>query len=271
MTLLNFDEIDSNFGDTSWQIRASQDITDRLSNEEFPCLFAQNAFRRSLVKYSFIDQLNADGLSQVERDLTDYLARADQWNGKVSSAEPLLMLFSTEQVTATSIEDWHKIGWSILQHLHNNDPMPWPENTSLSPHSPFWSMAYCGTEIFVNMSCPSHVGRKSRNLGAGLVLVVNPRARFDIVAGNTPEGRRMRQKIRTRVTAYDGQDHCPQLGSYAAGEIEWWQYGIVDDNKTRTDQCPFKHREIDDNRTEKTKSDETSDAGVHGHLETINT
>lgn len=244
MTITSFQTTDQIFATGSWQMNAARDVSKKLGSSAFPCLFAQNAFRRDLVQLSFIETISPVGLRQLERDLTDYLTDAAQWDGKVNSAKPLLVLFSPEQVQADSLEGWHAIGWRVLQHLHDHDPLPWPEDTSLSPHSPFWSMAYRGTELFVNMSCPAHKVRRSRNLGSGLVLVINPRERFDIVAGDTPEGRRTRKKIRSRVTEYDGQEHCPQLGSYVAGEIEWWQYGIIEENRERTDQCPFRHRAL---------------------------
>lgn len=246
MPLLTLPETLTRHGADSWHWRAAQEVAERLGTAEFPCLFAQNAFRRDLVRFSFIEELDGAGLKAAEQDLTRYLERSAAWDGKVNSAEPLLMLFNPQAVQAETLEGWHAIGWQVLQHLHDHDPMPWPEDTSLSPHSPFWSMAYCGTEIFVNMSCPAHRIRRSRHLGSGLVLVINPRERFDIVAGDTPEGRRTRAKIRARVGDYDGLPHSPQLGSYVAGEIEWWQYGIIEENRERTDRCPFSHRALRD-------------------------
>lgn len=246
MPLLTLPETLTQHGAASWQWHAAQEVAERLGTAEFPCLFAQNAFRRDLVRFSFIDDLDGAGLKAAEQDLTRYLERSTAWDGKVNSAEPLLMLFNPQAVQADSLEGWHAVGWRVLQHLHDHDPMPWPEATSLSPHSPFWSMAYLGTEIFVNMSCPAHRVRRSRHLGSGLVLVINPRERFDTVAGDTPEGRRTRAKIRARVGDYDGLPHSPQLGSYVAGEIEWWQYGIIEENRERTDRCPFRHRALRD-------------------------
>ena len=100
-------------------------------------------------------------------------------------------------------------------------------------------MCLNGMPIFCNMSHPGHRVRRSRNLGEHFVFIINPRERFDIVAGDTPSGRKVRSNIRNRIGRYDGISHCPQLASYGAGGIEWWQYGIVEDNIERTDKCPF--------------------------------
>ncbi|MEJ1999615.1 MAG: YqcI/YcgG family protein, partial [Maritimibacter sp.] len=89
---------------------------------------------------------------------------------------------------------------------------------------------------------PAHQQRRSRNLGEHFLFIMNPRERFDVVAGDTPEGNRVRQVIRDRAAEYDGIPHAPELGSYQKGEIEWWQYGVSDDNAERRDKCPLRMR-----------------------------
>ena len=103
-------------------------------------------------------------------------------------------------------------------------------------------MCFDGMQLFVNMSCPAHDKRKSRNLGKYLAFIVNPRERFDIVAPDSPEGWRVRNIIRSRCAAYDGQPHAPELGSYQKGEIEWSQYGLSDVNGQPASTCPFEQR-----------------------------
>jgi N-omega-hydroxy-L-arginine synthase len=206
---------------------------------EFPCLFSQNAFRRELLLFSFVETLSQDDLRQAAKDLSDYIAICRQWDGSLSSAQPLIMAFSPEAAPSVSLEEYHQIGWKVLQFWHDGDPSPWPNEVARDAHSPFWSMCYDGMQLFVNMSNPAHRVRKSRNLGDYFLFIINPRERFDIVAGDTDEGRKVRSRIRDRIEKYDGISHCLQLGSYEAGEIEWWQYGIIEENKERHDRCPF--------------------------------
>jgi FPC/CPF motif-containing protein YcgG len=52
----------------------------------------------------------------------------------------------------------------------------------------------------------------------------------------------MRARIRSRVEAYDDVPHSPLLGSYEAGEIEWWQYGLKETNDIPAGGCPFRMR-----------------------------
>lgn len=167
------------------------------------------------------------------------MALSREWDGRLSTAHPLVVPFSTEAAPRTSLEGYHTAAWRMLQYWHELDPDPWPDEVARDPHVPYWSMCFAGMQLFVNVSNPAHSVRRSRNLGEHMLFIVNPRERFDLVAGCTPEGRRVRRCIRARIESYDGVGHCLQLGSYAAGEIEWWQYGIIEENHPRDDRCPF--------------------------------
>lgn len=206
---------------------------------DFPCYFSQHAFRKQNIVFIFIESTSDEDLSILSVELGYYLQRCDQWDGTIATAEPLLVLFNPDRVRSDSVAGYHSLGWQILQYLHEHDPFDWPTNVARDPNKAFWSMCYRGVQLFVNMSNPAHKQRLSRNLGDSLCFVINPRERFDIVAGNDEHGWRVRRLIRDRVHAYDGIEHCPQLGSYNAGEIEWWQYGIFDTNVERQDSCPF--------------------------------
>ncbi len=238
------DLVDPGYPGPAWHREVANDLAQRLTPPSaFPCTFSQNAFRRGLVDFIFVERRDAAGLQDLRDDLGAYVAAAAGWNGEVNTARPLVVAFSRAAARAGSVAGYHRIGWEILQDWHDNDPAPWPGGVGRDPHAPFWSMCFAGTQIFVNFSSPAHVQRKSRNLGRHLLFIVNPRERFDIVAGDTPEGRRVRQVIRDRVEAHDGIPHAPELGSFVKGEIEWWQYGLTDDNRARTDRCPLKmHR-----------------------------
>lgn len=209
---------------------------------QFPCVFSQNACQRRRIVFSFVEGLDDASLAGAADDLAAYLRRADAWDGQVATAEPLAVLFSPETVRDSTVAGYHAIGWRILQYWHDHDPHPWPDGVSRDPHQPFWAMCYRGIQLFVNMSAPAHAVRRSRNLGRAFTFIINPRERFDIVAGDDPRGRRVRATIRDRIAAYDGVGHSPQLGSYEAGEIEWWQYGLAETNAPRTDACPFRLR-----------------------------
>jgi len=231
----------------SWQAVAVHQLAERLRPpSDFPCVFSQSAFSRGKILFSFVPSLTTLGMRIATNDLRDYAELSRRWDGSVANAEPLIMFFCPNTIAADTVEGYHQIGWQILQDWHREDTQPWPAEVSRDPHSPYWAMCFGGMQLFVNMSSPKHHIRRSRNLGDALAFVINPRERFDIVAGNDDHGRRVRAQIRDRIEKYDGIPHAPQLGSYQAGELEWWQYGIPENNRSRTDRCPFKQRTEDD-------------------------
>ncbi|MDU8927292.1 YqcI/YcgG family protein [Alisedimentitalea sp. MJ-SS2] len=228
----------------AWHQDVLDDIRARLSSpSDFPCTFSQNAFRRRLVQFAFVDAPGTAGFDQGATALTQYAAESRNWDGRVDSAKPLLMVFGPGTVAGNKLDDYHAHGWQALHHWMATDPTPWPETVAPNPQDPFWSFCFDGLQLFVNMSAPAHVTRKSRNLGRYLTLVINPRERFDIVAGDTPEGQRTRARIRARAEAYDGIPHSPRLGSYQKGELEWVQYALPDDNDTPLGSCPLHARD----------------------------
>lgn len=224
-----------------WHKTVLETLDDKLAKSAaFPCTFSQNAFARQLVRFIFLDAIDPPALTAAARQLEEYVKLSRTWDGRLSTAHPLVVAFSTEAVPPTmTVEEYHACAWKVLQFWHEIDPHPWPEDVGTDPHQPYWSMCFAGMQVFVNVSNPGHISRRSRNLGAHMLFIVNPRERFDIVAGNTPEGRKVRAQIRSRIESYDNLGHCLQLGSYAAGEIEWWQYGIIEENRERADRCPF--------------------------------
>jgi len=229
-----------------WHREVAEDLARRLMPpSDFPCTFSQNAFRRGLVRFIFVESLDAAGRDALRADLLAYIAEARAWDGQVNTAHPLVIAFSRDAVSAPDLAGYHAAGWAVLQDWLDHDPAPWPEEVSRDPEAPFWSMCFDGMQLFVNFSAPAHVARQSRNLGRHFLFIVNPRERFDMVAGDNPEGRRVRAVIRARAEAYDGMPHAPELGSFQKGEIEWVQYGLGDDNRPRAGRCPLRVRRAD--------------------------
>jgi N-omega-hydroxy-L-arginine synthase len=228
----------------SWHRAVLEDLRARVGDDpDFPCLFSKNAFRKRLLKFVFVETIEADGMRRLADGLADYVEISRDWNGSLGTAYPLVVAFSLDAIGAGSLEAYHAFGWTVLQRLHELDPAPWPRDVGRDPDAPSWSMCFNGMPLFCNMSHPAHPARRSRNLGRHFLFIINPRERFDVVAGDTPSGRRVRSNIRERIHRYDGISHCPQLASYGAGGIEWWQYGLADENVERADRCPFRMSE----------------------------
>jgi FPC/CPF motif-containing protein YcgG len=206
----------------------------------FPCPFARRAFKSDKLRYLLAGSpFDKDELKQVRAGLLDYLSLCDTLSGIDEAVTALLIVFEPEPVPLT-VEAYHQQAWMIMQDWINNDPEPWPDDIPLNPHEPRWSLCFRGVTLFVNVSCPAHVARRSRNLGPSLVFVTQPRAGFDLVAGDTLEGDKVRQRIRDLMDKYDAPLPWPRvLGTYARGELEWLQYVLTETNASRTDRCPL--------------------------------
>ena len=227
---------------TDWHRSVLDEVGSRLADPGFPCIFSRNAFRKRLLKFVFVENGAENGIRDLAEGLQEYVELSREWDGRLDTAYPLIVAFPSDAVSAQSVEEYHAFGWRVLQELHEIDPVPWPEDVGRDPDSEFWSMCFNGMPLFCNMSSPAHRVRRSRNLGEHFILVVNPRDRFDIFAGDTSSGRKVRLNIRNRIHRYDGAPHARQLASYGSGAPEWSQYGLIEDNIERTDTCPFTSR-----------------------------
>ncbi|WDZ82432.1 YqcI/YcgG family protein [Micromonospora cathayae] len=237
MALISQQEI--SIAGTGWQRSVLDDVGSRLADPGFPCVFSRNAYRKQLLKFVFVAGTTAPDIAHLAGGLTEYVKLSETWDGRLDTAYPLLVAFAADATGARTVEEYHAFGWSVLQRLHAVDPAPWPDRVGTDPDTAAWAMCFAGMPLFCNMSSPAHQVRRSRNLGSRFILVINPRERFDIFAGDTPSGRRTRSNIRNRIDRYDGIPRSPQLGSYGTHALEWRQYGLLEENAERTDRCPF--------------------------------
>lgn len=227
-----------------WHRKAYQDVYERVAETPgFPCVFSKNAIRKGLLKFIFVEDNSAAAFRRLANGLLSFVEVSRNWNGDLNTAYPLVVAFSKSAITADSLIGYRDYGWQVLQRLHEMDTHPWPDGVSFAPNSATWSMCFGRMPIFCNMSHPLHHRRASRNLGEHFKFVINPRERFDKVAGDSPAGRRARHNIRNRILAHDGQPHSPHLGSYGEDSLEWWQYALPDENEPGAQaQCPFQHK-----------------------------
>ncbi len=214
----------------------------------FPCVFAQKTFSLKNIQFLLISYANESGkydYRALKTGLKRYLEASEYWDGNISTVEPLLVLFEpTARVTET--RDYERVFIESLQYLIDHDDADWKEKTPRDPGREFWSMCFAGVQIFVNVSHPNHIKRRSRNVCDALVFVINPRERFDAVAGNDKKGYQIRHKIRSNIDAYDDIPRSPLLGHYLDGELEWPQYMLPEDNGSAALTCPIHFSPVSD-------------------------
>jgi FPC/CPF motif-containing protein YcgG len=79
-------------------------------------------------------------------------------------------------------------------------------------------------------------------IGSKLVLVINPREVFDVVAPqNKLKGLKIRQKIRARIKKYNSDAPIPtQLGFFGdPNNKEWQQYQLIEPGSLVLNTCPL--------------------------------
>jgi FPC/CPF motif-containing protein YcgG len=225
----------------AWSFDAYQAFARVMEDPAFPCVFARQAHKRDLLQFLFAD---APGDPQdreaVKQGIIYYLEEVNAKRGMEATLTVLNVLFRAES-PMLSLDAYHAQAWDFLQYLHDNDPGPWPTGIPRDPDDPLWSFCFAGVPLFINMSCPAHRKRRSRNLGPSMVLVIQPREGFDQVGGAHIKGDEVREKIRCLIEKYDGQKAAPELGTFSRPDNrEWWQYLLFEENGPRLDRCPLR-------------------------------
>lgn len=223
----------SNLALDDWRMRFFNQFRENLNKLDFPCLFGRKAYQLGQCKILFVgskgEKLVIEHLLQGFLQYTEFVKNT---NIEERLLYPMIVFVQFQNV---QLSKQHAYAWEILQILHENDPNCWPETIPSDPESPNWSFCFNGIELFINISAPSHLLMKSRNLAESIVLVVNPRENFDKVA-NVKElsGQKIRQKIRDRVCKYN-QGFMPET----LDSLEWKQYQLFEPNGLKLKQCPI--------------------------------
>jgi thioesterase domain-containing protein/FPC/CPF motif-containing protein YcgG len=226
-----------------WAREAYDTFKTKVSDPRFPCTFGIVAQQRGTLLYSFARSLRAQAdRLHIQSLIREYLSRLQRLT-KEESSFTLLVLFTDPQSLPPDLDAHHQEVWDLLQYLHEEDSSPWAPGVSTDPDHPLWSFCLAGSPLFVNISSPAHRQRKSRNLGSALILIIQLREGFDLVAPNTPAGRRVRGIIRDRLEAFDELPIYSELGYYKdPRNREWKQYGIPDGPEPQMTRCPFRLR-----------------------------
>lgn len=224
----------------TWAREAYDTFKAKVTDPGFPCTFGIAAQQRGTLLYAFARSLQAEAdRLHIQAMIREYLDRLAGL-GKEESSFILLVLFVDPRSLPPELEVHHEAVWDLLQFLHEADPSPWVPGVSTDPEDPLWSFCLAGSPLFVNISSPAHRRRRSRNLGSALTLVIQLREGFDLVAPDTPTGRRVRGMIRERIEAFDEVPIYEELGYYKdLRNREWKQYGIPDGDQPQRARCPF--------------------------------
>jgi FPC/CPF motif-containing protein YcgG len=225
-----------------WADAVYAELVAKVEDPSFPCTFGTLALRKGDLLVAFVETNDAESLRQGVCDrFIEYTDRMRSLDPVAASLHPLA-LFLPPPAGVRTIEEYFAFGWSLLQWVHDRDSHPWPARVASDPDDPAWSYCFGGVPLFVNFKTPAHHQRRSRRMAGGYLLLIQTRDGFDVVAGNTPQGRRARGLIRQKLAAYDTIAPYPELAHFGtADNREWKQYFVPDDNTPAHRQCPFRN------------------------------
>lgn len=226
-----------------WGHSAISHILSKFENEEgsrtaFPCIFAQNVVKRGNLRFlpiPYEPEKSRYELGLLASALRTYIDQINIDALDINHNRSLLVLFEP-LATLTTTDQFKTVFIEAMQFLLDEDRRPWPSHVSKDPAHRTWTMCFHGCELFMNVSHPAHVLRRSRNMGAGLAFVINPRKIFDIAAPANQQGSAITPRIRQNIDIYDDATHSGLLGSCVLGEAQW-QPGLQNRQKRELRSC----------------------------------
>lgn len=223
-----------------WAFRSMAGFTQAVLDPQFPCTFAAPGFWRGFYRYAFLpDARTLPAAEELAATLDEYLA----WLKTVPPGdEPYAVLIAfIEPVTGLNEHEYRANFEQLLQRANVHDQAPWPVHVPRDANHRESTFCFGGRELFVNANTPAHLHRRSRNLGASLTLVIQPRDAFDKIASG-----KLREGIRARIPKFDGIPASPEIGAFGDDRNrEFNGYFLSDDNDEAqrrfeaTKVCPF--------------------------------
>ncbi|HEY0451969.1 YqcI/YcgG family protein [Actinophytocola sp.] len=215
-----------------WWERCTEDFARSVGQREYPCHFGRVALAKGELFATFFDGPGPE----LAWALGEFLERSQRDPGR----RLVLAAFRRPEDEPRDHAWYEQEFWRVLQELHDRDDRPWPADIPSHPEHASWEFSFAGVPMFAFSAAPTYQRRQSRNLGAGLVLLFQPRTVFADVTGGTPGGVRARRTIRRRLAEWDTVGPHADLGDYGdPSNYEWRQYFIADDDSRLRETCPL--------------------------------
>ena len=216
-----------------WFIRSLETFHAIVTHPAYPCYLGSAAEQRGELYYT-VSEARAPKI--LACTLQHFLL-----NARLAPDERRnLTVFFPPDTLPLAGAQYQQRFWSVLQALHEADASPWPGAVPSHPDCPEWEFCFAGEPIFAFCAAPSYRLRSSRNLGPGMIILMQPRRSFFGIEGDTRAGIQARNKTRQRLEKWDQMPAHPDLGVYGEAENrEWKQYVLPDGNSPVSGQCPF--------------------------------
>ncbi len=217
-----------------WLLTAYSEFRRHLTDPEYPCFFGSRAEQAGHLFYTYCEHGLSDSLPKSLHHFIKLKQASEHFDTN-------LVVFLAPKRQQMPHSYYSKRFWRLLDHLHQQDSEPWPEQTPVDPQLADWQFCFGGEQFFIFSASPSYQRRKSRNLGDCQILLMQPRSSFAILNTNA-NGASARAKVRTRIANWDEIKAHPDLGVFGdPASREWKQYFLPDNMTSHAGQCPFHH------------------------------
>ncbi|MFB1083155.1 YqcI/YcgG family protein [Jeotgalibacillus sp. JSM ZJ347] len=221
-----------------WLIKEYQTFEKTVLDPTFPCYFGMKGQRKGELRYAYISQ---DDWTNLPEAVGEFLTLFNE----ATKIKHGLFIFVEPFEEEGRLDDYRAQFWDIIQYLHDQDTVEWPEDHPKDPEHFLWDFHFKGEPIFVFGNAPAYKQRKTRDLGNSMVLGFQPRAIFQGLEGTEKGGIMSREKVRERVEAWDQLPKHPDISHFGDPDHnEWKQSFIGDDIEPITGKCPFMHKDL---------------------------
>ena len=186
-----------------------------LAAASYPCHYARQALTAG--------SLDVIGVSSASwADLPRHFAEKLVSSAANDGRRHAYVIVADVSLSGTTFEDHEAMFWSILQHLHDWDREPWPDEISRDPHSARFAFCFQGFPMYVFGCSPAYRRRRSRTLGEAMAVVAVPHHSFFGIRLGTPAGAAARRQIRKRVELLDDCPPAEEFGGTDVSEVVAW-------------------------------------------------
>lgn len=210
--------------------RVKEEFREFILQDDFPCIMARGLFKVDEVELSVHQKLGSKETAQkILSDIKNFIHHYD-FEGE--SFRSYIIIFNDRKYY--SEEEYERLIWQQLQHIHDIDPMPWDNTVSADPNNNNFSFSIYGKAFYIVGMHPgsSRMARQSPYPA----LIFNLHLQFEKLR-EKGKYQTIRNKIRKRDTALQGSVN-PMLEDFGNNSEAKQYSGRAVDNKWK---CPF-HR-----------------------------
>lgn len=180
---------------------------EKVTAPAFPCIYTKLPFAHGDLTFSHHHRGDDGLVDSIVHELQSLVIAARQ------RIDAMHVVFVDDDADfAPGLEDDRDLAGRVVRHvLSAEPPTSGPNSCRVTSDDPNWTLVLDGLGLFLNISSPRHVLRRSRDVGPAFTIIAQARASFDQGSRADPS---VRNVIRRRIAQYDDVPPHPALGTY---------------------------------------------------------